>query len=91
MGWTFSYQSARNKLESICRSKIKTEYVIADDTDAVATRKAIDDFIQRGFGMIVSTSFSYMDAMDTAAAAYPNTKFLAISMYKTRPNEATGF
>jgi basic membrane protein A len=51
----------------------------------------IRDFAQKGFNIVVTTSFGYMDPTINVAKDFPNTTFVHISGYKTAPNVSTAF
>lgn len=50
LGYTYSHNMGRNRLESIFRSQIITEYVIAPETNTANVKAEIANFIKRGFG-----------------------------------------
>jgi basic membrane protein A len=53
--------------------------------------RVIRDFAQKGYKVIFTTSFGYMDPTITVAKDFPDTKFIHISGYKTADNVGTGF
>jgi basic membrane protein A len=53
------------------------------DTDAVATRTAIEECIEEGCKLIFGTSWGYMDTMEQMAEEYPDVIFSHATGYKS--------
>lgn len=90
LGWTWAHDQARLALEEELGDKIETAYIENVPEGPEATR-VIRDFAQRGFDVIFTTSFGYMDPTAEVAAEFPDTWFVHISGYKTAPNLSTVF
>ncbi|MBE7022309.1 MAG: BMP family ABC transporter substrate-binding protein [Ruminococcaceae bacterium] len=54
-----------------------------NDTDAAATRTAIEECIEEGCNIIFGTSWGYMDTMEQLAAEYPDVVFSHGTGYKS--------
>jgi basic membrane lipoprotein Med (substrate-binding protein (PBP1-ABC) superfamily) len=73
-GWTQAFEEARVKLEAELGMKIP--FVENVPEDEVQIRSAADKFIQRGFNVIIGTSFGYSDAFKKLSETYPDKAFL---------------
>jgi basic membrane protein A len=69
---------------------VTTAYVenVPEGPDA---ERVIRDFAQKGYDVIFTTSFGYMDPTVAVAQEFPDTWFVHISGYKTAPNVSTVF
>ncbi len=76
-GWTQSFDEARRRMEKALGAKIPYVENIAEED--VQVKQAAEKFIQRGFNVILGTSFGYSDAFKTLAAKYPDVAFLNAS------------
>jgi basic membrane protein A len=73
-GWTQAFEEARGRLEPALNAKIPfVENVPEED---VQIRSAAEKFIQRGFNIIVGTSFGYSDPFKKLAESYKDVAFL---------------
>jgi basic membrane protein A and related proteins len=72
-GWTQAFEEARVKLEGELGMKIP--FVENIPEDEVQIRSAADKFMQRGFNVIIGTSFGYSDAFKKLAEANPDKAF----------------
>jgi len=61
---------------------------VAEGPDA---ERVIRDFAQKGYKLIITTSFGFMDPTITVAKEFPDVWFVHISGYKTAPNVSTVF
>ena len=73
-GWTESHDIGRQRLEKELGMKIAYSENIPEETTKV--RQAIDLYVQRGYNIIVGTSYGYGDAFLEGAKAYPDVAFL---------------
>lgn len=73
-GWTESHDIGRRRLEKQLGMKIAYTENIPEETTKV--RQAIDLYVQRGYNIIVGTSYGYGDAFLEAAKTYPDVAFL---------------
>jgi basic membrane lipoprotein Med (substrate-binding protein (PBP1-ABC) superfamily) len=76
-GWTQSFDEARRRMEDALGMKIPYVEGIAEED--VQVRAAAEKYIQRGFNIILGTSFGYSDAFKVLAAKYPDVAFLNAS------------
>jgi basic membrane protein A len=79
-GWTYAHDQGRRHLERT--ASVHTAYVenVAEGAEA---EQVIRGLARKGFDLVVATSFGFMDAMETAAAEFPRTRFLHISGHKS--------
>ncbi|GAC1397110.1 MAG: BMP family ABC transporter substrate-binding protein [Chloroflexota bacterium] len=86
-GWTHAHDLGRKYL--IARVPgVETAYVENVPEGANAER-VIRDFATKGYNIIFTTSFGYMDATLRVAKSFPDIVFEHCSGYKTAPNMAT--
>ncbi len=87
LGWTWAHDQGRLMLEDM---GIETAYIenVPEGPDA---ERVIRDFAEKGYDLILTTSFGYMDPTITVAEEYPDTWFVHISGYKTAENVSTVF
>jgi basic membrane protein A len=79
-GWTYAHDQGRRFLERAVPDT-HTAYIesVAEGADAEQVIRAL---ARKGFDLIVTTSFGFMDATETVAKEFPKTKFVHISGYK---------
>ena len=87
-GWSYAHDLARQHLEK--DPNIKTFYVesVAEGADS---ERVILNMARKGYDIIFTTSFGFMDPTMKVAAQYPNITFLHCSGYKTAPNVSNYF
>lgn len=85
-GWTYAHDQGRKQLEAAV-SDVHTSYVesVAEGADAEQVVRAL---ARKGFDVIVTTSFGFMDATEAVAKEFPKTKFVHVSGFKSN---ATNF
>lgn len=88
LGWTFAHDQARQQLES--ELGLETAYV-ENVPEGPEAERVIRDFAQKGYGLIFTTSFGYMDPTETVAAEYPDIQFVHISGFKSADNMSNVF
>ncbi|WP_428267591.1 BMP family ABC transporter substrate-binding protein [Haliangium sp.] len=88
-GWTFSHDLARKDLEAQF-PWVKTTYRESVPEGAGAER-AITQFAEKGYKVIFTTSFGFMDPTIEVAKRYPDTVFMHCSGYKRADNVGTYF
>lgn len=59
--------------------------------EGAEAERVIRDFAVKGYDLIFTTSFGFMDPTITVAEEFPDTWFVHISGYKTAPNVSTVF
>ncbi|MBE7010974.1 MAG: BMP family ABC transporter substrate-binding protein [Ruminococcaceae bacterium] len=86
-GAGYSYAHDLGIVDMQAALKLTDEQVIrkinVNDTDAVATRTAIEECIEEGCKIIFGTSWGYMDTMEQLAAEYPDIVFSHGTGYKS--------
>ena len=90
MGWTYEHDRGRKMLEKEFGDKIETTTVENVPEGPDATR-VIRDLAQKGYNMIFTTSFGYMDPTIEVAKEFPKVYFEHCSGYKTADNVSTYF
>ncbi|MCD6290139.1 MAG: BMP family ABC transporter substrate-binding protein [Anaerolineae bacterium] len=90
LGWTWAHDQGRQYVEKVLGDKVETAYIesVSEGPDA---ERVIRDFAQKGYKLIFTTSFGYMDSTIAVAKEFPETWFVHISGYKTAPNVSTVF
>jgi basic membrane protein A len=90
MGWTWAHDQGRLMVEKEFGDKVETAYIenVPEGPDA---ERVIRDFAQKGYKLIITTSFGFMDPTITVAKEYPDVWFVHISGYKTAENVSTVF
>ena len=53
--------------------------------------RVIRDFAQKGYDLVITTSFGYMDPTLTVAQEFPDANFVHVSGFKTADNMSTLF
>lgn len=84
-GWTYQHDEARKIVQKEFGDKIETTFVesVAEGADA---ERVIRNMASRGYGLIFTTSFGYMNPTLKVAKMYPKVKFEHATGYKTAPN-----
>lgn len=90
LGWTFEHDRGRLGAVKALGDKIETAYVENVPEGPDATR-VIRQFAQKGYNMIFTTSFGYMDPTLEVASEYPDVYFEHCSGYKTSDNMSNYF
>ena len=90
LGWTYEQDQGRLMIEEKLGDKVETTFVenVPEGPDA---SRIIRQYAQKGYNMIIATSFGYMDPMVEVAAEFPDVYFEHCSGYKTADNMATFF
>lgn len=90
LGWTYAHDQGRLAVEDEFGDAVETAYIENVPEGPEATR-VIRDFAEKGFDLIITTSFGYMDPTAEVAEEYPETWFVHISGFKTADNVSTVF
>jgi len=90
LGWTWAHDQGRQALEQNVPN-VETAFQEAVPENPADAERVIRDFAQKGYDVIFTTSFGYMDPTINVAKDFPDTTFVHISGYKTAPNVGTGF
>ncbi len=88
LGWSWAQDQGRLYVEE--QLGVETTYIenVPEGPDA---ERVIRDFAQKGYDLIFTTSFGFMDPTITVAKEFPETWFVHISGYKTAENVSTVF
>ncbi|HLG70588.1 MAG TPA: BMP family ABC transporter substrate-binding protein, partial [Chloroflexota bacterium] len=87
-GWTQAHDDGRKKLEAALGDKVETAFT-ENVPEAAESQRVIEDYARKGFDIIYTTSFGYMDFTLAAAKNFPNVKFEHCSGFKTAANMGT--
>ena len=90
LGWTWAHDQGRLYVEEKLGDRVETAY-IENVPEGPEAERVIRDFAQKGYQLIFTTSFGFMDPTIAVASEFPNTWFVHISGYKTAPNVSTVF
>ncbi len=89
-GWTYAHDQGRLTLMDNMPN-VETAYQENVPENAADAERVLRDFAQKGYKVIVATSFGYMDPTINVAKEFPDTTFVHISGYKTADNVSTAF
>jgi basic membrane protein A len=73
-GWVQAFEEARVKMQSDLGMTIPFVENVGDNETQI--RPAVEKFIQRGYNIILGTSYGYNDTFKTLAAEHPDVAFL---------------
>ena len=90
LGWTWAHDQGRLALEQEFGDKVETSYV-ENVPEGPEAERVIRDFAQKGYDLIITTSFGYMDPTITVASEFPDIQFIHVSGFKTATNVSTVF
>ncbi|MDP6079608.1 MAG: BMP family ABC transporter substrate-binding protein, partial [Arenicellales bacterium] len=88
LGWTWAHDQARQQMEADLG--IETAY-IEMVPEGPEGERVIRDFAMKGYDLIFTTSFGYMDPTITVAEEFPDIQFVHISGFKSAPNASNVF
>lgn len=88
MGWTFSHDMGRKKVEEAFGSRVETVHVqnVPEGPDA---ERVARDLINQGCKLIFGTTFGYQNPFNKVAREHPDVMFEHCTGYKTLPNLRT--
>ncbi len=79
-GWNFMHNEGRLGAEAA--TGVETAFVDSIPEGGAEFDNAVQNFIDQGYNVIITTSFGYMDATETFAAANPDVRFEHVSGFK---------
>lgn len=87
-GWTYEHDRARQAMQKALGARVQTTVVegVAEGADA---ERVMRDLAQQGHGLIVATSFGYLEPALRVAADFPAVRFEHAGGYKTAANLGT--
>jgi basic membrane protein A len=88
-GWTYSHDLGRKVMAKLPYVK-ETNYIESVPEGAESVR-IITSLAQKGYNLIFTTSFGYMDPTFEVASKYPEVTFMHCSGYKASDNMGTYF
>lgn len=90
LGWTYAHDQGRRAVEEAFGDRVQTAH-IENVPEGPEAERVIRDFAERGFDLIITTSFGYMDPTIQVASEFPDTWFVHVSGYRTADNVSTIF
>lgn len=88
-GWTFAHDQGRKEMAKL--PFVKEAFYMESVPEGADFARALRGVAKKGYNMIATTSFGYMDATVDVAKDFTDIKFLHCSGYKTAPNVSTYF
>lgn len=85
-GWTYAHDLGRQELEKI---GVETTYV--ESVPETDSERVLRNLARRGYDIIFTTSFGYMDPTERVAKQFPDTVFMHCSGFKTADNMGNYF
>lgn len=80
-GWTFAHDQARKELEAR-NPDLATTYV-ESVKEGAESKQVITGLARKGYDLVITTSFGYMDATEEVAEQFPDQAFLHVSGFKS--------
>ena len=90
-GWTTAHDNGRLAVEEEFGDQVETDYVESVPEEPAAAARAIEGFARKGYDIIFTTSFGFMDPTLEVAEKYPDVLFEHCSGFKTAENMANYF
>lgn len=90
LGWTFAHDQGRLAIEEEFGDKVETAY-IENVPEGPEAERVIRDFATKGYDLIITTSFGFMDPTLVVAEEFPDIQFVHVSGYKSAPNMSNVF
>lgn len=89
MGWSYMHDVGRRVVAELFKDWLETTY--KEDVREAQLLSVIDELVAKGYNVIFTTSFEFMDMTIEAAKKYPNVLFFHCSGYRRAPNVGTYF
>src|SRR5215211_6463017 len=77
-GWTYEHEQGRLAVNAAFPDAVETAYVENVPEAPADAERAIRDFAQKGYKLIFTTTFGFMDPTITVAQDFPETTFIHI-------------
>lgn len=87
-GWSYAHDVARRKLGM---DPANVTYFAEGVSEGAEARATLASMSERGYDVVVTTSFNFMDDTIEVAKRFPNVTYLHCSGYKTAPNVSAFF
>ncbi|MEM1608067.1 MAG: BMP family ABC transporter substrate-binding protein, partial [Ignisphaera sp.] len=88
-GWSYMHDVGRRVVAELYKDWLETTYV--ENVQASQSPAVIDDLVRKGYTVIFTTSFDFMDQTYEKAQEYRNVMFFHCSGYKRLSNMGTYF
>jgi basic membrane protein A and related proteins len=87
-GWSFQHDQGRLALQKALGARVQTSVVegVAEGADS---ERVMRDLAAQGHGLIIASSFGYLEPALRVAGEFPNVRFEHAGGYKTAPNLST--
>ncbi len=87
-GWTYQHELGRQAMDKALGEQVRSRFVeaVAEGADS---ERVMRDLARDGCGLVVATSFGYLEPALRVAAEFPQVQFLHAGGYKSAPNLAT--
>ncbi len=89
-GWTWSHHQGLLYMEQQLGDKVELVY-IENVPEGAEAERVIRDFAKKGCGLVIATSFGFMQPTATVAAEFPDVWFVHVSGFMTAPNMSNLF
>ena len=89
-GWTYAHNQGRLHIEKVFGDQIETTYV-ESVPEGMEALQVIRSLVKKGYKVVFTTSFGYMDPTLMAAKEFPKAHFFHCSGYKTYKNMTAYF
>lgn len=83
LGWSYAHDQGRLKMAKELGIETAISEAVPEGPDA---ERIIRDYVQKGYNVIVATSFGYMDSVLNVAKEHPEVTFLHATGYETAAN-----
>jgi basic membrane protein A len=90
-GWTTAHDKGRLAVEEEFGDRVQTDFVESVPEEPAAATRAIESFARKGYDIIFTTSFGFMDPTLEVAKKYPDVYFEHCSGFKSAGNMANYF
>ena len=87
-GWTYQHEQGRQAMDQALAPQVRSRFVEAVP-EGPDSERVMRDLAASGCGLVVATSFGYLEPALRVAAEFPQVKFLHAGGYKRAPNLAT--
>jgi len=89
MGWSYMHDIGRRVTSELFKDWLETTY--KESVAEAQLVSVVDELVAKGYNVIFTTSFEFMDMTLEAAKKYPNVLFFHCSGYKRSSNVGTYF
>ena len=80
-GWTYAHNEGRKYLEANVDG-VHTDY-LENVSEGAEAERLIRSMARKGYNLIITTSFGFMDAAAAVAEEFPDTKFISVTGFRS--------